>query len=303
MIDVFNTSNSAQNSQVFYAKGTTDFQVWNKPNGVKFVSIFCLGSGGGGGAGAANTASSARRGGGGGGSSGYTLGFFAASQIPDTLFLRVPSGGAGGIGGATVGTGGGGGTAYVSVAPNLSFINALLVSGNSPAGGGVGGGNGGAASPAFGGSVLSSLGFATAVAGQAGGNSGLSVAATDITPASITCGGPSGGNTTTAAPFMGGSVLGSGFLNTVTGGALGTGLSVGGHGSGGYSASLLDNTSKAQPMFFTAGGGGGASLANQGGNGGNSAFGCGGAGGGAGLTGLGGAGGFGGDGLVIITAW
>lgn len=303
MIDIFNTNNGAQNSQVFYAKGTTDFQIWNKPNGVKFVNIFCLGSGGGGGAGSVNTASSARRGGGGGGSSGYTLGFFAASQLPDTLYLEVPSGGAGGVGGATVGNGGTGALAYVSVYPDNTSINILMQSGAAAAAGGSGGGNGGTGSTAWTGGILNNLGFVTVTAGQAGGNTAISALATDITPASITCGGPSGGNTSTTNPFMGGSVIGSGFLNTITGGALGASTTAGGHGSGGYSASLLDNTSKRQPVFFTAGGGGGASQGGVGGNGGNSAFGCGGAGGGAGFTALGGAGGAGGDGLIIITAW
>lgn len=303
MVDFFNINNGAANNQVFYTKGGSDYQVWNKPNNCKFVNIFCLGAGAGGGAGAVNTATSARRGGGGGGSAGYSTGLFAASQLPDVLYLLVGQGGAGGIGGATVGNGGSGMTSFACVQPNSASINILLRSGTVVAGSGLGGGNGGAGETAWTGNIINQLGFATATAGTAGANSAISVIGASITPTTFVCGGASGGNTSTTTAFAGGGITGSGFLNTVPGGSPGAGATSGSAGSGGYGSSTLDNGTKTQPMFFTGGAGGGASVSGSGGAGGNGSYGCGGGGGGAGLTAQGGPGGRGGDGLVIITAW
>jgi hypothetical protein len=297
---MFGIIDNNANTQVFYTKGGTDFQVWQKPANAKFVSIFILGSGGGGGAGAANTVGSSKRGGGGGGSSGYSQGLFAASVLPDTLYLLVPKGGAGGSGSGVSGSAGA--LAHVAVRPDAVDFNGIMESGSVAAGGGLFGGNGGAASTVWTGGVLNNLGLVTATAGQAGANSGLSIPGVDITPLSITCGGPSGGNTSTTTPFVGGGVIGSGFLNTLPGGSPATGTGTGANGSSGFCSGLLFKGSK-EPLFFTAGSGGGASQGGQGGRGGDSSFGCGGAGGGAGLTGTPGAGGNGGDGLIIITTW
>ncbi len=303
MVDFFDISNGASNSQVFYTKGGSTFQVWNKPNNCKFVNIFCLGAGAGGGAGSVGLATAARRGGGGGGSAGYSTGLFAASQLPDTLYLLVGQGGAGGIGGATVGNGVSGMTSFVCVQPNSASLNILMRSGTVVAVAGSGGGNGGSGETAWTGNILNQLGFATAAAGTAGANSAISVPGASIIPTTFVCGGASGGNTSTSAAFVGGNISGSGFLNSVSGGFATQDATTAGAGSGGYQSSLLDNTTKSQPMFFTGGAGGGASEAGTGGPGGNGAYGCGGGGGGAGLTASGGPGGRGGDGLVIITAW
>lgn len=302
---MFNITDNAINNQIFLPKGVADFQVWNKPTNAKFVSIFCLGSGGGGGGGMVGTAVTARRGGGGGGSGAFSLGTFTASQLPDTLFLSVGLGGIGGLGLAVASNGGAGALSFVSVRPDNTALNLLLVSGAVAATGGNSGGNSGTAgvgSTAWAGSVLNSLGLVTAQAGTSGGAGAISVAATSITPTTIVCGGPSGGNTSTAAAFAGGDVIGSGFLNIVPGGALGALAAAGGNGSDGFLPNL-SLTSKNTPTFFTAGSGGGASVSGQGGNGGAGSYGCGGAGGGVGFTALAGAGGRGGDGLIIITAW
>jgi len=302
---MFNLTDNAVNNQVFYTKGATGFQVWNKPANAKFVSIFCLGSGGGGGGGMVGTATTARRGGGGGGSGAYSVGTFAAAQLPDLLYLIVGVGGAEGAGGVSPGNGGSGALSYVSVDPDNVAINILLQSGAAvPTGGtsGTGGGNAGTGSTVWPGGILNFLGLASAIAGTNGGAGAISIAATNITPTTIVCGGPSGGNTSTSAAFAGGDVIGSGFLNTVTGGALGAGAATGGNGSEGFSTNV-NLTNKNTPTFFTAGSGGGASVSGQGGAGGAGAYGCGGGGGGAGFTGLAGAGGRGGDGLIIITAW
>ena len=302
---MFNITDNAINNQIFLPKGLSDFQVWNKPANAKFVSIFCLGSGGGGGGGMVGTATTARRGGGGGGSGAFSMGTFTASQLPDTLYLSVGLGGLGGLGLAGATNGSAGALSYVSVRPDNTAINLLLVSGAVASTGGNSGGNGGNAgvgSTIWAGNILNSLGLVTAQAGTNGGAGAISSAAADITPATIVCGGPSGGNTSTAAAFKGGTVIGSGFLNTLDGGALGAGAVTGGNGSDGVLPNL-SLASKNTPTFFTAGSGGGASVSGQGGNGGAGSYGCGGAGGGAGFTALAGSGGKGGDGLIIITAW
>lgn len=302
---MFNLTDTSINNQIFYAKGSTDFQLWTKPPNAKFVSIFCLGSGGGGGGGMPGTATTARRGGGGGGSGGFSLGTFSASQLPDLLYMNVGIGGTAGAGGAAATNGGAGALSYVSVQPNNTAINILLASGTIAATGGNSGGNGGnagVASTIWNGNILNALGLATTTAGTNGGAGAISVAATSITPTTIVCGGPSGGNTSTAAAFAGGNVVGSGFLNTISGGALGSGANAGGDGSDGFLPNL-SSPNKNMPTFFTAGSGGGASVSGQGGNGGGGSYGCGGGGGGAGFTNLVGAGGKGGDGLIVITAW
>lgn len=303
---MFNLTDNSINSQVFYTKGVADYQVWTKPANAKFVSIFCLGSGGGGGGGMVGTATTARRGGGGGGSGGFSIGTFSAIQLPNNLFLSVAPGGSAGAGGASPTSGGAGALSYVSVQPNNTAINLLLVSGAVAATGGTsggGGGNAGVGSTAWAGNILNYLGLATAVAGTNGGAGAISSLAISITPTTIVCGGPSGGNTNaSSAAYDGGDVIGSGFLDTIHGGALGSGATAGGNGSDGVLPNL-SSPNKNTPTFFTAGSGGGGSVSGQGGNGGSGSYGCGGAGGGAGFTGLAGQGGRGGDGLIIITAW
>lgn len=302
--DFFNLPDNALNNQVFYAKGGTDFQIWSKPQNCKFVNIFCLGSGAGGGYGQTGAGGTSRRGGGGGGSAGYSLGFFSASQLPDTLFMLVPSGGVGGIVGAINGSAGA--LSYVSVEPNITAINLLLVSGAvAPTGGlaGANAGTGGTGGTVWGGAILNGLGLATATAGQNGITGNTTPVPTNLTIANIVTGGGAGAGTNGSTPQAGGNITGSGFINTISGGA-GSSTGVAGDGSGGYFASIPSaNASARQPMFFTGGAGGGSSNTGTGGNGGNGAYGSGGAGGGAGVTNFAGNGGKGGDGLIIITCW
>ena len=303
--DFFNIPNNALSNQVFYSKGGTDFEIWSKPANAKFISIFCLGSGAGGGGGTAGTATTARKGGGGGGSGAYSLGFFSASQLPDTLFIQTAIGGSGGLGGASSANGVGGSLSYICVQPNTTTINILMQSGAiAPTFGQAGAsGTGGTGGTIWSGGILNSLGFATATAGVNGTSGAISTPGADVTITSIISGGASGGNTSTAASFIGGSILGAGFVNTISGGALGAGATAGGAGSDGYIANMIGNSSNRQPMFFTGGSGGGASVSGQGGVGGAGAYGSGGGGGGAGFTALAGAGGRGGDGLIIITCF
>jgi len=303
--DFFNIPDNSLNNQVFFCKGGTDFQVWSKPQNCKFVNIFCLGSGAGGGGGQGGAGATSRRGGGGGGSAGYSLGYFSASQLPDSLFLLVPQGGTGGIG-STSTNGSSGALSYVSIQPNITAINLLLVSGNAvPTAGnsGLNGGAGGTGGTVWTGGILNALGLATANAGQ-NGIAGLTTAIpTNLTITSIITGGGAGAGTNGATQQAGGNITGSGFINTISGGA-GSSTGTAGDGSGGYIGNLpTANASARQPMFFTGGAGGGSSNTGTGGAGGNGAYGCGGAGGGAGVTSSGGNGGKGGDGLIIITSW
>lgn len=302
---MFGIIDNTDKTQIFLTKGSTDWQVWQKPANAKMVSIFCLGSGGGGGNGMNSTATTARRGGGGGGSGAFSHGTFAASQLPDVLYLQIAQGGNGGAGLGGTNAGGAGALSYVCVQPNTTAINVLLASGTAAATGGRSGqdsGAGGTGSTIWTGNILNNLGLATAQAGTNGGAGAISSSAVSITPSMIVCGGPSGGNTSTSTAFAGGNIVGSGFLNTISGGSSGAGSTAGGNGSDGYNPNIF-SPSKNAPVIFTAGSGGGASVSGQGGNGGAGAFGCGGAGGGAGFTNLSGAGGRGGDGLIIITCW
>lgn len=303
MIDTFHLSNSDLNNQVFYTNGTTNWQIWQKPASAKMVSILVIGGGGGGGAGQAGTGSTTRRSGAGGGSSSVTLGMFSATQIPDTLFIQV---GPGGVGGTGAINGLSGSLSYVSVQPNTTAINILLQSGAGAAGGGFSGANGGtlgSAGTAWAGGILNDLGLVTSIAGQ-GGTAGVTLgSSTNISIAGITTGGAGGGGTNLGTVFAGGSIIGSGFCPTISGGT-GNVSSNGVDGTGGFvslNTSITNTTTL--PLFFTGGAGGGASNNNTGGAGGNGGYGSGGGGGGAGVTGSSGAGGSGGNGIVIITCY
>ena len=301
MIDFFNIPDNNLMRQVFYAKGSTDFQVWNKPANCKLVYIFCLGSGSGGGGGTPNLSNQAKKGGGGGGSGAYSTGIFSSINLPNTLYLRPGLGGAGGAGATN---GGAGALSYVSVEPNTTALNILMQSGAVAATAGGGTGTGGTGSTIWTGSPLLNLGIAAAFAGVNGERGAISFPGADITITTLVSGGASGGNTSTTTPFIGGSILGTGFINTVTGGSPGASTFVPGtDGSDGYCANIVGTSSNSQPLFFTGGAGGGASQGGPGGTGGAGAYGSGGGGGGAGGSSQGGAGGRGGDGLIIITCF
>ena len=307
MIDYFNTLDNSLLGSAFYTKGTTDWQIWNKPANCKFISIFCLGAGGGGGGGGNGGSGTARRGGGGGGASTYAVGFFAASQLPDTLFIQVPPGGIGGTGAGTGGIGGAGAISYVSIRPNTTAINLVVASGSANAGGGFGSANsgtGGTAGSTWTGSVLTELGLVASYIGQAGTNGLTTATPLDITIAGIITGGGAGAGTNGATPINGANISGgSSFINTITGGAgnAGSAASPGGSGYTTFNSSVMG--SNRVPCFFVGGAGGGSSNLASGGTGGSGSFGSGGGGGGAGVTSLGGNGGNGGDGLVIITCF
>ena len=309
MLDIFNIPDTAIQNQVFYTKGTLDWQTWFKPNNARFVSILCIGAGGGGGAGGNGAGSTTRQGGGGGGAGGISYGFFPANQIPEILFVQPGAGGTGGVGGTSPGSGSSGALSYVSCQPNTTNINVLLQSGLAGATGGntgqIGGGQG-VASTVWTGNPLNI--FATATAGQNGSPGTTAGTPGAITLTKIVTGG-AGGAGYSAGVNTGGSITGSAFVPTISGG--GGNINANGvDGSGGYtSLTITPNSISRQPVFFTGGAGGGSSNNYTGGTGGNASFGCGGGGGGCGSTsgGVGangaGAGGKGGDGIIIITCY
>lgn len=297
---MFNLANQT-NSQVFYSNDAT-WQLWNKPANAKMIYIFCLGGAGGGGGGR-SAASNAGHGGGGGASSAITTGIYHAMLLPDTLYLQV---GTGGDGGAAMVAGTAGTISSICYRPNTTAINILLQSSATAPGGGA---PGGSSVPGTGGTVATAwdystaingdLGIVTVTAGQAGGvgtSGGGSVV--NITPTLIVTGGAGGGsNTAGAGGYNGGSIIGSGFLNTVSSGVINAAdTSI--HGNNGYSTLNINNL----PEFFTGGAGGGSATTSgrAGGKGGNGAYGSGGGGGASAYSGTGGAGGNGGEGLIII---
>lgn len=301
MIDMFNLSNPYLNTQVFTA-ATTQWQTWTKPDKAKMVYIFCLGGGGGGGGGR-TAAINSSTGGGGGASSAITVALYQASLLPDTLYLQV---GIGGDGGIASGVGTAGTISYISYRPDTTAINLLLQSsattpGGGGAGGGTVGGTGGTAPTVWNyvTAVNGGLGLVTTEVGQAG-TVGTSSAGTitNLTPISIVTGGAGGGGTSSAGTgYNGASILGSGFLNTISTGVINAADSTI-HGGNGYNTLYINKL----PNFFTGGAGGSSATtsARTAGKGGNASYGSGGGGGGGSYNGAGGAGGKGGDGLIII---
>ena len=126
-MDFFNLQNNNLNNQVFFANGSTTWQLWQKPKNCKFVYFFVIGGGAGGGGGRSGAAGIERYGGGGGGSSPITKGIFPANLLPDILFVKVGRGGNGGVAGSS---GSNCSFSYVSLQPNTSDFNVVLASGN-----------------------------------------------------------------------------------------------------------------------------------------------------------------------------
>lgn len=302
MQDFLHIPNNKENTRIFYATGTAGWEVWSKPSGAKFISIFCLGGGAGGSAGFSNTVNTSTCGGGGGGaSSGYTKAIYPASLLPDILYIQVGAGGAGSIavagGGGAVG--GVGSNSFVSLAPSTAAVHLLAASNtNAPSGGGIPSVSAGGAAGtvptvwAVGSSPFTSLGIVQPVVGLAGVAGSLTTgngsAALNSNFISQSAGGA--GKTTNTLAFAGGSINPAAvlLLSTVNGGTSGGGAADSGYG-------LFS------PLCGVGGAGGGSTITagGTGGRGGDGWYGSGGGGGGAGPTG--GRGGKGGDGLVIIT--
>jgi len=294
MLDVFNITTQSDNVTIFYARGTSDWQTWQKPRGCKFIWIMCIGGGCGGESGTNEASNSGGRG---GGSGGVCRALFPANVLPDTLFVQPGPGSAGGatsFGGAA-NLPSAANRSFVGIAAGTAAMNTVCVSG--AAGAGTTNPNNAETAATTTQAGLMSLGTFIATAGQAGDTLG-----NGITPlsATITSGGALGGLVTVAGGTPGlsiGSVnLGIYTTPQISGGAAGGISGTGGAGNNGIWSW--------KPMFGLGGAGGGGTNTgvNSGGRGGDGAYGCGGGGGAAGST-IGGAGGKGGDGLVIIATF
>ena len=317
------------NYQQFTASGT-----WNKPSGISFVYVECVGGGGGGGGGGTGAYTYNGGGGGGGGAKNYRL--FRASNLPASVPITVGAGGTGGGAGTAGSTGG-----YSAFGP---YLKAYGGGGGGPGGYGVysgssqstsGGGGGGTASSGGTGSLSTNANsrggaprlldygsYNVGYRGIAGGGA----AALDTIGYEAEYGGGSGGgsssnftggNPNPAPPPGGGSMYGGGggggggrlqnqgypgpgssggaAGSYATGGGGAGGATGGGNGSAGANA--------ADGVEGSGGGGGGSNSAGTGGTGGAGGIpGGGGGGGGAGST-AGGAGGNGGRGEVRVWSW
>jgi hypothetical protein len=278
MLDIFNIP-SNNTTQYFYANSGS-WQTWQKPRNAKFIQIFCLGSGAGGQSGnVGGTTSTAGRGGGG---AGLVRGIIPAFLIPDTLYIQILTGGAGGVGANIAGASGS--ISYISIAPTASIQTLIAASSNTPA------------SPAnittatvssITSSVFANLGIFTAILGPAGAASNTNSSA--FTSNTLVTGGAGGGTYNAGNVTLGFAVTGS--LNNIVLGGQST-------GSNGDNGNFSLN-----PFYATGGAGGSAGTSSviNGGRGGNGSYGCGGGGGGGSFTGGSSPGGNGGDGLVIIT--
>lgn len=311
MIDYFNIATNVD-TQVFFATGigsgsnsSGSWQTWTKPRNSSFVFITSIGGGGGGGG--AFTGSGGQNGGGGGGGAAISKGIFPASLIPDVLYVRVGTGGAGSAGADNNVLGSSGKLSYVCVQPTSSNLdsdirnaNILLLSGLFPAGAGGtatsvlggAGGTGGAAIPSNA-LPLFSLGIVQGFSGTDGTAGGIgSATVNNVIPRNVTTGGGGGAGGAALANVSGGSIVSQSISPTI------------GSQAAGFAAqqpsSLVSNK---YPMQFTGGGGGNTSD-TRGQNGGPGSYGSGGGGGTPDtVSGSNNPGGRGGNGLVIITCF
>ena len=304
MIDTFNINDGSLNNQVFNYKGTTGWQVWNKPPKCNLVNFFLVGGGAGGQGGNINAAST-RNGGAGGGSAAFAYITVPSFALPDTLYILVASGGTGGASGGVQGSQGT--LSYVCSIPDTSTVNNILMRSGSA--------NAGVTTSATAGAgitvadiLLAEAAFLSGYAGQTGGAGGVSSGtATDVTPTSIPFTAGAGGAGCSSVGTLGVSADIVGILEfPIISGGTNTALAgtTAGAGNHGFSTrESFTNQNYKYPMFFTGGAGGGAAsnATGVGGRGGDGQFGCGGGGGGAGGNTTAGRGGDGGHGLVIIT--
>jgi hypothetical protein len=294
MLD-FNNILATPGADIQYFQGSatatlTQWQVWKKPRGARWIYLLGVGGGGGGGTGINTAATSG--GGAGGSSGGQTSVMIPAMLVPDTLYIQAGAGGAGAT--ASGGNGSAGTITYVTIEPVQNVpgpaSTLLLATGGTAttasATATTGGTTPGAVAVAtIAGMCLAGRGFYQFFAGQVGATGGASTAAgTNQTPPTtglmVTSGGGGGGSSTTG--FAGGNIntianmLGTDFFPLPISGGIAavTSTPAGVGGSGFISKNNLFN-------FGGAGGGGATDTAGgTAGAGGSGAPGCGGGGGG-----------------------
>jgi hypothetical protein len=273
------------------------FQTWNKPRGKAMCMMVVIGSGSGGGGGMTGATGTVRGGGGGGASGAIARCVIPIFALPDTMYVQV---GVGGAGGAAINAGGAGQRSYISLAPNTTAANIIMQSGNAAATGGAAGSVAGSAAAGVAETISTvalclqaNMGIFTFIAGKIGSIGGVVAGGNGSSNTILTThflNGGAGGGTTPAAntDFIGGAQTGAGIFPTCSQ-AAGAGID----GRGSY---LFE-----KPFLSYGGCGGNTHGAGQAGAGANGAIGSGGGGGGGGITG--GRGGRGGDGLVLIYCW
>ena len=285
---------SQQDQRFWYYQGTTSgsFQTWNKPPGISFVNIICVGGAGGGGGGTARRPGTTTIGATGGATGAMTTVTLPAFLIPDILYILPGYGGQGGTGGLSgsaggIGTSGTSGTpSYVCYYPNTGSGYVLSIANGGGAGLFGGGGNGSSAA----GAAAASTAYPTAQIGLRNSFSGQSyLASTGATVTAIYRITAGGGNSPIINQDRVGSTIqpaGELFRDVVGG------VTAGSPGMEG----MID----LQKFISYGGTSGYSSVTQDAGLSGNGGPGSGGAGGAHGnLTGS--FGGKGGDGFVIIT--
>ena len=268
MLDINFIPGQQDNVTIFYGRGTTTWQTWNKPRNCKFIWMMCIG----GGAAGTNGLTGGSRGSG-GGSGAITRALFPASVLPDILYIQP------GTGGKTPSADGS--RSFVSIIPSSAAImNIVCTSGAIAAA--LASGETIAAVANMG---LVNLGIFNSVAGFSNNGAYLTF--------SILSGGGNGSDSTSEP-------VGVGFASINLGNNIVTPTIAGGSGTTGVKGA--DGVWNWKPMYGLGGAGGGYSTSGIGGAGGNGAYGCGGGGGGTGTI-TGAPGGQGGDGLVIIATF
>jgi len=274
---------------------------FTRPNNVTMLLAHVFG-GAGGGAGGLSRVSGQGPGGGGGQGGGMTTILIPWLFLPDTLWIWVGSGGAGGAAGSPSIAGGAGSHSYIAVAPDSSTVtNIVAVSGSAVSGGGGAASTGSSGAAGTGSSAATAAlmplcgTMFTSIAGQAGTAGGfdavggaLAIPATGV----LSQGGGGGG----------------GHIDTDTAGNVFTAIAgswlseqLPQQAAAGTNGKAAQVTERFRPLFHFGGGGGSASAAAAGVAGGDGAHGSGGGGGGSGNPG--GKGGNGGEGLVVLIGW
>lgn len=237
--------------QYFSSSGT-----WNKPANAKFVHVIVVGGGGGGGSGRRGASATNRFGGGGGGAGYVTEMTYSAAQLDSSETITV---GAGGTGGAQIGTNDTNGSA--GSAGNPSFFGGSSASNAKLMAAGGGGGAGGTNSPTAGGAGATTWGITTQFYGSDGGAAG---GATAAAAAPVGAWGPGGGGG--GAGFTTGNAAGAGGAGAAANTAAFRTAGTGGGGAGGVTpgpnngtlggSGTTDGSSSA---LFGSGGGGASS--------------------------------------------
>lgn len=279
---------------VFTANGT-----WTKPAGCKRVRIYGYGGGGGGASGRRGATSSTKYGGGGGSSSPLTIGDYLATDIANTLTIKIAAGAVGGAAITANDTSGnagatGGASTVETTGSGLPFFSAIptLYSGSGgnttsgAAGGGAasgGMGNGGGSSSTTANAGGGQYWIRTDSPGGGGGGGGMSSANTIYFGGTGEVGYYQGGTSLRANSVSGGLTTGANGANGTNKGSsvLGAGSGGGGGAAGDAAGTINGGTGGTGGAPGGGGGGGGASV-----NGANS-----------------GAGGTGGRGEIIILAY